>query len=1341
MIYKAPILVDIGCITAVVEEPMQYMSAGKRAGVRMMTESEVKRLVEENLLKAFRWNTSYGIVDRIADNLTIEIQKLELSFRTVGKFKTKRVGPWTPPTLQILCKNIRIVAVDVHGYEGNSDQIWAHNHRRNQYFLLCKKIELQTSVRLINNDNPEQIATLIKEMKLEIQVAIKQRLKDGHILGIQSDITIPSVEIDIQQKDLPLLASLLVGIQYCLTKDRSFEDPLIPKSTASTSSSTTEDSKSYVRTVSKESNNEIVDENETSEDDKEDNGKHSEGDHIYVSSSSSGDEDESDNGHAPKFKHNVMKGALRSGALNHERPVLVLPLGFIIYESLCVTCSIHQASIRGSYQSEKEGYVQLTARGSIVEAIWPKAMNEFGFYGQTSVASCSMQEKYGSEMKILMNNGMKQEDHLSFDTPMEKPREVLADENFPLFERRSIRDDPLDLRHSFPFQGLGAKVTVDILNPDMSSPKVFHEVGIDKVEVILDVESWWRIARFVLNQSDGGYDRRLHSGDWSDILTVDMLPNPDCVLNMDDHLQPTPQIFLDDNFMISSDLFNATLRLTNVDVRIPAAVNENIRSCDVIMEAKETTVTITSALPRIFLSGKLGNSISGDNVKEKGVIDFPNDPSDIAYALEQEGDHVLRQQGIPTSKIVSTFRQQVTVRGFQIRIVPVIPFCNAIDPQQLIAPTDLTSIACFECETSSQESKGTKLVFFLSVQAHHLTMNIDFDLLVGMTSTLLQFSDPFVEAIKSMKNVSTKSSSHPMGPSRKVEKTLHGRKIMVKKRMSQSRESGGLSVVFCLKQTKLGLSLWRQNVPLKRPLRTNFGRDFKSLDGVGHMEAVKLLEISMADFEIGLEFKYESKESRRTVLKCCLEKFAIRVCDVNRAAKMLSPQQDESQTDDYMVDILSFGKSLPGNLSSSYSGQVQQFALRCEEQMEGTKAWSMAGDLTSPAIFNMYIDEIIDSLILFVEAMLMPTWSKRDNELPKGSPFPDKTVGAFFYSLIAGNLDVSGLHQMSYDFDISLGDGASDPVVERVMRKVFDLIIPSNVKLLLFRLEIANLLIQIPIDRQSKKHIGILLNQSDLCVRFYPSPGDETIEIEDVLACKGVSWSSLIKSKDSGFYQNFLSRSSLVSTTLQEDGTNVEVLVNPFGIELTYAAAKLDIAMNENISMGDIRLIEEYIQKIRIVGHRCKGHLSGLSSLFAAMKQTSTPKTLRKEDNDKKGDDTKSKSDPDVTTTHGLNDSRILIDRVQEELTLYELNIKAMVRIKDSNVSSLKRRLFLKEKERFGALALLSSRVAGWIRMGGVHQTSQRVGNKSTMWPYWAVLRKDILLLFNTPGDVRLVMN
>jgi hypothetical protein len=1344
---KAPIIVDIGCITAVVEEPLNCLSSSKRKLIRMMTEKELARLIEEGLLKPFRKTGSYGLVDRITDNITIEIQKFDLTFRSMGKFKTKRVGPWTPPTLRIECRNIRSVAVDLHGHEGNPDQIWAHNHRRNQAFLLCRKLSMETSIEIISCTNPQQKVSLMKDTKMEFQVAIRQRLKDGQILAIQSDMTIPSVDVTIKQEDLPLLASLLAGIEYCVSKDRSFEDPL--KSASATGAALKQQeppslsralfaAESTVSVTDDDDGGVTDDENEVNEASAGTNAlADSISDSASVSSSSDADDAENDAADAPQSRQKLATGSWQSDTMSQERPVLVLPLGIVIHEDVCITTCVHQVFVRGIYQGEQNGHVHLSARGSIAELIWPKP-SEFGFFVQSSVSYCSIEEKYGDHVKTILINGMAREDHTSLENPSRKPREINVDENFPLFERRSIREDPLDMRHSFPSQGLGQKVTVDFLNSDMTNPKLLHEVGVDEVEVVLDAESWWRVACFALNDSGGGYDPRLHSGDWSDILSVDMLQNPTSALNLDEHLQDIKQLFLDENFMLSSDFFNATLRFTNIDMRIPAAVKENIRACEVVVELNEATVTVTSALPRTFLIGKIGNSIS-DDMKEKGIIDFPNDPSDIAYALEREEDPMMRQQGMAISKSVSTFRQQVTVRGFQVRIIPVIPFCNALDPQRLIAPTDLTLIACFEGEPPPPGSSRTKLVLFLSIQVHKLLMNVDFDLLAGMTSTLLFHGDTIHEVLDYFSaNLSPSATPNPDESSRKIKKNLQGRRVMVRRHVSNSRETGGLAIVFCLQQSEFGITLWRQNVPLSSPLLSMKSDEAESLNGSRHMMAMKLLDIWMGDFEIGFEFDFKDKEVSRTVLKCCLEKCVVKVCNLSSAVKAWETQNEETSpqivpnVDGCMVDLLSFGvENLPGNLGSS-PGQDQQFALRFEEQVKGSKAWSMAADLTSPAILNLYVDELKECVTLLIEALLMPTWSKRGVTALEEAPFPDKTIGAFFYSLVARNLiNMSGPDII--DIESTAGGEFTDPLIERTVKRIFEALLPPNMKLLLFRLEVANLLVQIPIDRESRKSVGVLLNQSDLCMRFCRNPGNESSEIEDVLACKGVAWSNLIKTKSNGFYQNFLSRSSLISLTQQDTGIDVEFLIHPCGMEITYTEAKLDIAMSENLQISDIRLIEAVVKGIGQVGERCKVHLFDIISLIAAMKKTTSSTVLKIDDEEGKQSNLEAEYEEKSIS---LGTSRFLIKRLHTEMLGYEENIRESLRVKDSELHHVKKQLFLKEKARFSALALLSSRVAGWIRMGGLHLTGQRVSRRTTMWPYWAMLRKDLLLLFSAPGEV-----
>ena len=60
-------------------------------------------------------SAGYGLVHRIGDNIHVEINRIHIVFQPLGRFKTRRVGPWTPPALTMTLRNFRYVSVDEHG--------------------------------------------------------------------------------------------------------------------------------------------------------------------------------------------------------------------------------------------------------------------------------------------------------------------------------------------------------------------------------------------------------------------------------------------------------------------------------------------------------------------------------------------------------------------------------------------------------------------------------------------------------------------------------------------------------------------------------------------------------------------------------------------------------------------------------------------------------------------------------------------------------------------------------------------------------------------------------------------------------------------------------------------------------------------------------------------------------------------------------------------------------------------------------------------------------------------------------------------------------------------------
>lgn len=697
---KAPIVVDVEDVSAIIVEPLDFLDRSQRKVARQISQQELTELIEQGLHKL---RGAYNLFDRIVDNIHVEMRSLSVKFSPRGKFKTCRIGVWTPPIVCIDLKHIKYVSVDEYGQEGTPEQVWNHNHRHQtsgpqRTIMIYKKLSLQCTMGLQDAVTGDELPSLIRNAQVEVHVAFKKRLRDAAILNVQADVTAHKVEVHIPTESVSTLAHAMAGVQYCLAKDRAFQDPLVSEAA---------EHKAEIEigsnAVVSESSVVIAEEDEMEEDDED---EHEEMPPADVSVSESDDESvreddtvatEDSSAKPDSPVRQASSVSVKSQSAYMRRPVILLPNGLVIHEGLSVSFSINQCTVRGIYDDKDDGYVQLVTKGLVTEAMWPKDSGEKGGYVQASLSYVSLQEKYGNRVRSILLGGVQHNrDKLPIGMPGKPRPEKGADSSFPLFGDRSIRPDPFGLRHTFPEQAFGIKMTVDFIekvsNPEEEDVMVLHEIGMDQFDVLVDTDAWCRALRFAMNEGGNGFDHRWHSGDWADELTTNMLVDPSSPLNLEDHLQPKKELFLDENLMISSDLMNITARIMNVEVRVPAAIQKDVRSCDIILKVSETMLVVSSALPRTFLTGKIGASIHGEGAVSGGKIDFPNDPSDLCYSLEASEDPSLRQLGTMAAKGISTARCQLTIRGLSVRVVPVIPFCNAKEAQQLLEPTETTMI-------------------------------------------------------------------------------------------------------------------------------------------------------------------------------------------------------------------------------------------------------------------------------------------------------------------------------------------------------------------------------------------------------------------------------------------------------------------------------------------------------------------------------------------------------------------------------------------------------------------------------------------------------------------------
>ena len=183
--------------------------------------------------------------------------------------------------------------------------------------------------------------------------------------------------------------------------------------------------------------------------------------------------------------------------------------------------------------------------------------------------------------------------------------------------------------------------------------------------------------------------------------------------------------------------------------------------------------------------------------------------------------------------------------------------------------------------------------------------------------------------------------------------------------------------------------------------------------------------------------------------------------------------------------------------------------------------------------------------------------------------------------------------------------------------------------------------------------------------------------------------------------------------------------------------------------MKDVRRIESFLDGIQELQDRSLAYKSQIVAYLSAIRQsitfekttpldsntvhsagtleTDSPYTLPSEDTE---------TSTTLQTCDQIARTRQTLQGVHAELGDYEKDLRLVLIRKEEEIERLKQVVFTKEKERFAALALLSSSVAGWMRIGGVHRTGQRVARKSTLWPYWTVLRKDLIVMYASPSEV-----
>jgi hypothetical protein len=1371
---KAPILVDIQDVEIKVIEPLSFLEKEKRLKIRQLSWVE---FMESSSSKAGK-RGPYNLFDRILDNLQVEIRSVTIIFQPMGRFKTHRKGPWTPPSLSLQLKHLKYCSVDQYGNEGSIDDCWRHNsfegNTRDQTLIVYKKVSTQVSLGILSeSQNTRKSELLMKDTPLEVHIAFHKKFIDSAILAIQIDVTFNRVEVHLSKEILPSIVHTASGIQYCFSKDRAFQDPLLPHGDEGHDEGSVEVNAPKALVYGNMTSSVV--ESDSDEDDKNLSSDKKQGDSagddasdltilglntmenvdnvgIFDEKEDPGEESKSSKNDQSLTPQLSSQSGSNDQNKTKARPVLVLPSGVVIYEKLSISLSIHDVKVRGTYFSGVDDYVQLHVKGLVTEVIWPKATLEKGFHAQLSLSYVTLQDLYDKKMTTLMRGGRNQgRQFFPLESLPISCHEIPPDDCFPFLEDRCIRPDHFDFRHSFPCQAVSLKASFNSLtkvsDPENESFFVLLEVGIDRFEAILDSLVLSRVLKFLFLQSTDGYDPRWYSGDWTKELTTDILVNPASPLILSNCIQGHADAFHHENEMISSDLMNITAKLSGITLRIPAAAPFDVRACDIILSITELMLVVKSDLPKSLFCGKIGSSRKGEESHHDTKINFPNDPSDICFGIPMPEGRVGRQQ-------LSTFRAKMTTKGLEIKLVPTLPYFNADFSRKLLAPLEMTMLFCFEGDRlGNKNSDLFKINLFHSIQIHDLNVNLDFDLLAGtlicilshlkVLNTLKFDTDNF-----SMKRAEVRKLNAEIQDEfkNKMSTYVQGETATLEEQLVPIVKTSCFTLVLIIDIAEVGVKIWRQRVPLNSTFRASVSGD------VSHMESSPIPIINLLTFKIlGTEVGIETEQidgNKRFVIKASISEAQIKCCDLEKISAVhveTNPfSEDEEKTGEKHYFYLFTNEEAMRTscnadvLLVTFGGKSgKDLLLRMEDLCDSKRSISLDIDLGGGGCFNFQMHQLECLVLLFMEAMLMSMEIEHDIKINMVSSqdFPQDTVGALFINCFQLNKNSKNLASSSLNMAAVIKRCKS---IDDLIRLLFEEVYETTLSQLFLRISMDNFVVAFPPDAAFEGLEWLTYQIRDLHLTSWYDRLGPGAGLWQRIAQEGYLLNEFCGCQKTGFH--CCVRASNALCIAEHDGscTNFSVpLIGPFEVSLSSSLESVTLNLRDFVlSLGDFpnillycSLLSSVITNYRIRQERISKILSvfqisstdNIQSLVKCNVVTSMNNCAHE-----------AISDVDLCMAAG----RRMLETLQRSVHSYNARIRGKILEQEKEIKRLNIQLFLKEQRCAGALALLSCQAAGWLRMGGTHMISERSPKTSSMWKYYAVLRKSLLILYSKPGKV-----
>ncbi|CAM9667386.1 unnamed protein product, partial [Choristocarpus tenellus] len=191
--------------------------------------------------------SKYGVGERIRDSFSLDIDKVIVTFRVLGKRKCPLPGPWTPPAARGVIKGLRFFSTDEHGEECSLEQCWRYSKEHmgtTQDIFIFKKATCQSChFFLVEDQDPfkKGQVEVVKAVPVDLLLTVRRRSLDNFLKGMQIEISLDRVDFELHVSDgsLSALMHFVVGFGYCLFRQGVSAEMLRDRTRIAKSNSTT----------------------------------------------------------------------------------------------------------------------------------------------------------------------------------------------------------------------------------------------------------------------------------------------------------------------------------------------------------------------------------------------------------------------------------------------------------------------------------------------------------------------------------------------------------------------------------------------------------------------------------------------------------------------------------------------------------------------------------------------------------------------------------------------------------------------------------------------------------------------------------------------------------------------------------------------------------------------------------------------------------------------------------------------------------------------------------------------------------------------------------------------